>query len=107
MFYALIQPVFFKTLQKENNLAYSDEDVLFFERQLDLFGKLAHVSTKRFELSFQIVWIPLAVYRRQNMQQNMAVETDRKYHHLLSNHGAYMYIIFLKEAKSSVIFKKI
>ena len=31
-------------LQKENNLAYSEEDVLFFERQLDLFGKLAYVS---------------------------------------------------------------
>lgn len=30
--------------QKEHNLTYSEEDVMFFQHQLDLFGKLAYVS---------------------------------------------------------------
>ena len=33
-------------LLQESNLAYSEEDVLFFEHQLDLFGKLAYVSVQ-------------------------------------------------------------
>ena len=36
--------IFILSLQKENNLAYNEEDVKFFEHQLDLFGKLAFVS---------------------------------------------------------------
>jgi len=31
--------------QKSHNLTYAEEDVMFFEHQLDLFGKLAYVST--------------------------------------------------------------
>ena len=31
-------------LQKEQNLAYSENDVIFFERQLDLYGRLCYVS---------------------------------------------------------------
>jgi len=32
------------TVQKSHNLTYAEEDVMFFEHQLDLFGKLAYVS---------------------------------------------------------------
>jgi len=31
-------------IQKSHNLTYAEEDVMFFEHQLDLFGKLAYVS---------------------------------------------------------------
>jgi len=31
-------------VQKSHNLTYAEEDVMFFEHQLDLFGKLAYVS---------------------------------------------------------------
>jgi len=31
------------SFQKQQNLAYCEEDVMFFEHQLDLFGKLAFV----------------------------------------------------------------
>ena len=31
-------------VQKQQNLAFCDEEVMFFEHQLDLFGKLAYVS---------------------------------------------------------------
>jgi len=31
-------------VQKEQNTVYSDEDVIFFERQLDLYGRLCYVS---------------------------------------------------------------
>ena len=33
----------FSTLQKDN-IAFNEEDVMFFEHQLDLYGKLAYVS---------------------------------------------------------------
>ena len=33
-------------VDKENNLNYCEEEVMFFEHQLDLFGKLAYVSTR-------------------------------------------------------------
>ena len=31
-------------VDKDNNLAYCEEEVMFFEHQLDLFGKLSYVS---------------------------------------------------------------
>jgi hypothetical protein len=40
---------------KRDNLAYSAEDVLFFEHQLDLFGKLAYVSNCVSSLA-EITW---------------------------------------------------
>jgi len=34
----------YTNVQKSHNLTYAEEDVMFFEHQLDLFGKLAYVS---------------------------------------------------------------
>jgi len=31
-------------IKKSHNLTYAEEDVMFFEHQLDLFGKIAYVS---------------------------------------------------------------
>ena len=35
--------LWFYLLQKDN-IAYNEEDIMFFEHQLDLYGKLAYVS---------------------------------------------------------------
>jgi len=43
-------------VQKEQNAVYNEEEVIFFERQLDLYGRLCYVSCSRTYWVAQKYW---------------------------------------------------